>query len=251
MRVLPVVAAVILVFLGVANPGTASAQEDKGGLQLTVQMCVNPPVFPYPSSSTVFGMFGDPACYIASSADPSRKMTIQFDGGADGFTVTEPFAPLFWPDVSLTPGTYTLTITTPQRDGPLVSSTAVTIASDQTTSLTYTVIYPAEVGSVPPPPPVDDEPEGPADPVATPTPADEGVTDDPAPPIETDPGDVSVVPADARTVPEDAPATGAVTSLPNTGSGVIGSSIAITWTALGLASIGSVTGALMARKRRA
>ena len=241
MRVLPVVAAVFLVFLGVATPRTASAQEVQGYLELNVHMCVNSGVFPYPAYPTVVGTFDETLCMIETSADPSQNMTIQIAGGDDGFTVTEPFAPLLWPDISLTPGTYTLTITTPQRDGPLVSSTDVTIANGQTTRLTYTLISPVEVGSVPPPPPVDEVPEVPVDPVATPAPTEEVVTSDPAPPVATDPGDC----------PGDVTSTGAVASLPNTGSGSIGASRAINWMALGLASVGSVTGAFVALRRRA
>jgi hypothetical protein len=254
MRVLTVLAALILVFLGVATPRMASAQDVNGRLALTVHMCVNPPVFPYASYPTVFGTFDETLCYIESSADPSQNMTIQLDGGADGFTVTERFAPLFWPDISLTPGAYTLTITTPQRDGPLVTSTAVTIAADQTTSLTYTLIYPLEVGSVPPPPPMDEVPEVPVDPVATPAPTEEVVTSDPVPPVADDAGDVSTVPDEVVAAPDDvAPELAdpvAVAMLPNTGSGSIGSSSVFTRASVLLAAFGVVAGATAIRLRR-
>lgn len=246
MRVLPVVAAVILVFLGVVAPRTASAQEVQGRLELTVRICVN-----FVASPRVVGTFEDTLCDIASSADSSQNMTIQLDGGEDGFTVTQRYAPLFWPDIMLTPGAYTLTITTPGQDGEVVTSTDVTIAAEETTALTYTLIYAAEVEAVPPPPPVDDVPEVPADPVATPTVTEEVVTDDPTPPVATDPGEVSTVPGDVSTVPEDAPSTGVVVSLPNTGSGAIAASSPLTGMAFGLASIVFVTVARVARRRRA
>jgi hypothetical protein len=243
MQVMSVVAAVYFVLTGMLAPANARAQEAPGHILFTVRICL------VDMGPAVTATFDDVPCDAPGSSSYDSYMVVSLDNGTftNGVSSFEiPVASLYDANLYLVPGDYTLTISSEQRTGTLVSSIDLNVVSGETIPLTYTIMYAAQVGAEPPLPPVENVPETPVAQPATPALMPEIPVDDGSVPTDPDPT-MAFEPA-STTIPEAPASSHDVTALPNTGTGPADHRGVLLLMA---AALGSVVGATAVRMRRA